>query len=324
MIKKIFLYIILFFTFLNVKAQDYQVSARMGNNKIEIGAQTKILLKADIKKGQIIQFPALLDTLSKHIEVVEIGKIDTNFTKGNDRLLLLQEITVTSFDSGRYVIKPFVFLADNKDSLKTNELVLNVNTLKVDTTEASIKDVFDVYDTPLTFAEFIHEYKYWLLGGFVLIAALVLLFLYLKYWRKKEEEVVVKKPKKVIPPHVIAFEKLEKLKEEKLWQNGRVKKYYTDLTDILREYIESRYKISTGEQTSSEILSACQDLKLDDDRLVELRKIFNLADLAKFAKSEPLPDENDLAFSKSQNFVQQTKETIAVSENVKTNTEKTE
>ena len=258
--KKIILYILLLFTFFNVNAQNIDVSARLDSNKIIIGQQTKILLKATIFANQNIQFPILIDTIIEGVEVIEIGKIDTVFTKGNEKQLLSQEITVTSFDSGGYVLPPFVFFNENKDSLLTNELLLKVNTFAVDTAEAALKDIHNVYDTPMTFKEFIQEYKYWLLGGLALIIAAVLLFMYFKYWKEEKTIEVIKKPKKIIPAHIIATKKLEQLKEEKLWQAGKVKKYYTDLTDILREYIENRYKISTGEQTSTEILDACSTI----------------------------------------------------------------
>lgn len=320
MLKKIILLLTVNFSVLSLSAQKMSVRAQIDSNKIVIGEQTELLLKADIHNSQNIRFPVFQDTIIGGVEVIEVLEIDTAFTKGNERFLLSQKVLVTSFDSGGYVLPPFVFISDKNDTLKTNETLLKVTTVQVDTAETSVKPIHDVYDAPMTFAEFIDTYKYWLLGGFALIVAAVLTFMYFKYWRKKEETVVEKKPKKVIPPHEIAFTKLEKLKEEKLWQAGKVKKYYTELTDILREYIENRYAISTGEQTSSEILDACErEPQISDERVVELRKILTLSDLAKFAKSQPLPDENDMAFAKAKNFVQQTKESVQLSDNVKTN-----
>ncbi len=319
MVKKYLFFIFLIFVFYNANAQNTKVEVELKNKKIVIGQQTEIILKADVSASETILFPILQDSVNKYIEIVETGQIDTTFTKGNQRFLLSQIIKVTSFDSGQYVIKPFVFLLNGKDSLKTKELLLNVQTIAVDTTEKSLKDIHSVYDTPLTFREFIAEYKYWILSVFLLLAGVILMVLYLKYWRKKPTEIEKIKPEKKIPPHILAIEKLEKLKTEKLWQNGKVKQYYTELTDILRWYIEVRFVISTGEQTSSEIIESCKQSKsIENERIIELSQIFTFADLAKFAKSEPLPDENDLAFAKTLNFVQQTKESVQISENVKT------
>ncbi len=319
MIKKILFLGIFYFALFSAYAQKIEVKASINSKQIVIGKQAKITLQASVYAVQAIKFPIFQDSIVKGIEIVEIGEIDTAFSKANSTYLLSQEIIVTSFDSGNYIIPPFVFLANGRDSLLTNDLLLKVNTIVVDTTEKSVKDIYTVYDTPLTFKEFIKEYKYWLIGGFISIVAIVLLVLYFTRWRKKTSEIQTEKPKKAIPFHIIAIEKLEKLKLQKLWQSGNVKQYYTELTDILREYIENRYKISTTEQTSSETIDACMKITdIQPDRISELRLIFSYADLAKFAKSEPLPDENDLAFSKTLNFVQQTKETNLISENVKT------
>jgi len=319
MVKKIIFLGIFYFAFFSAIAQKIEVKALLDSSQIVIGKQAKIKLQASVYAVQAIKFPLLQDSIIKGVEIVEIGEIDTVFSKANSTYLLSQEITITSFDSGSYSLPPFVFLANNRDSLRTNELLLTVKTIAIDTTEKSVKDIHSVYDTPLTFKEFIHEYKYWLLAGILLLAAIILLVLYYKRWRKKPLEQEVEKPKKITLPHFIAIEKLEKLKAEKLWQSGKVKQYYTELTDILREYIENRYKISTAEQTSTETIEACEkNIGIQSDRVSELKLIFSFADLAKFAKSEPLPDENDLAFSKTLNFVQQTKEVQMVSENVKT------
>jgi hypothetical protein len=114
------------------------------------------------------------------------------------------------------------------------------------------------------------------------------------------------KPKE--PAHVVALRALERIKNEKLWQKGQVKLFYSQLTDTLRVYMEERFSFPAMEQTSPEILKSLKGVDLTDDKLLtKMQKILETADLAKFARYEPLPDENDLCLISALFFVNQTK-----------------
>lgn len=114
------------------------------------------------------------------------------------------------------------------------------------------------------------------------------------------------KPKE--PAHIIALRKLDLIKQEKLWQKGQVKQFHSDLSDILRHYIEDRYGIPAPEQITPDILKSLQQVDLPDDKVIEKSKqVLELSDLVKFAKFEPLPDENDLSIMNAYFFVNQTK-----------------
>jgi hypothetical protein len=107
---------------------------------------------------------------------------------------------------------------------------------------------------------------------------------------------------------VIALRELEHIKQEKLWQKGEVKTFHSHLTDVLRDYIEDRYGIPAPEQITSEILESLKSVDLSDDKvLVKIQQVLDLADRVKFAKMEPLPDENALALKNAYFFVNQTK-----------------
>ena len=111
-----------------------------------------------------------------------------------------------------------------------------------------------------------------------------------------------------IPPHELAIRELNEIKLQKLWQQGRNKEYYTQITDTLRRYIYRRFGINAMEMTSYEILDIIT--RENDARSVydTLKQILQLADLVKFAKWRPLPDENDLSIAYSYLFVNQTKQ----------------
>lgn len=105
----------------------------------------------------------------------------------------------------------------------------------------------------------------------------------------------------------MAIRALEKLHSRKLWQNGKHKEYYSQLADIVRIYIEQRYGIGAMEMTSDQILDAVRNV--NDERLREkLRELFGLADLVKFAKLAPTPEDNEQAYFDAYFYVEETKE----------------
>ena len=109
------------------------------------------------------------------------------------------------------------------------------------------------------------------------------------------------------PAHVIAFRELDKLKEEKIWEKGQVKLYYTRLTEVSRQYIERQYGIPAMEQTSHEIMKAFKKSNREDSLLDEmLKELLELADLVKFAREDPLPVDNQTNLNNAYLFVQKT------------------
>lgn len=116
-----------------------------------------------------------------------------------------------------------------------------------------------------------------------------------------------KKEEPKLPPHEQAIKELDEIKQQKLWQQGRSKEYYTLITDTLRKYIEERFGINAMEMTSGEILELIRKNSEAQSVYDNLRQILQLADFVKFAKMNPLPDENDLSMMNAYLFVNQTK-----------------
>jgi len=186
--------------------------------------------------------------------------------------------------------------------------MLEVHTLpKLDSLMNALKGPIDIkapYEAPITFKEIAP----WIFG--VLLAA-GLIFLILYALRKRRNNIpffmIPQKPKE--PAHIIALRELDRIKEEKIWQQGKTKHYYSLLTNVLREYIENRYDIPALEQTSEETISAfrMKGSLVDEKSFDNLKRILGNADLVKFAKYEPLPDENNMALVDSYFFINQTK-----------------
>ena len=123
--------------------------------------------------------------------------------------------------------------------------------------------------------------------------------------RKEEEEEI--NPELLRPADEVALEKLDEIKAQKIWKDGKVKEYQTELTDVVREYIGRRFEVQSTEKTSDETLRAMKPL-IEKDLFSKLSKMLQLADLVKFAKWHTTPDENEMALTTAYEFVQETKE----------------
>lgn len=282
-------------------ASNVNVKAAIDSSFLMIGDQTRIRFEVNQEKGEKVQFPILSDTIVKGIEIVERSKFDTLEQK-DGRITVSTDILVTSFDSALYYIPPFQFVAAD-DTLETNPLSLKVYTLEVDTISKQVFDIKPVYKPPFNWA------KFFIIILIVLsIAALaVFLFFYIKKIRGNKQ---VEEELKMVPlekASVIALRELERIRNEKIWQQGRIKEYYTDVTQVVRQYIEHRFCIQALEMTTDEILQEMRLQRLLEKEVEEkLKQTLLLADLVKFAKWTPAFDDNDRTLTTAFSFVEET------------------
>jgi len=309
----LFLALIGTFSFQNAQAQNIRVSAKLDTLAISLGDQVWITLSAEQPKNEKVLFPVFKDKIIEGIDLLETAKIDTQVID-NQKIRVSQKLLITAFEDSIFSIPPFAFI-HKLDSLFSNSLTLKVNYARLDSTTLAKIDtaqqlkIFDVkapINTPWTFKEFLQLYYIYILIFIGVVLIVVLLVIYLK--RRKLNQPFIKLPEKPKEPaHITALRALDELKAKKLWQAEKVKLYYTELTEILRAYIEDRFSMSTFEQTSHELLESLKHSgKLEKELLNTLKLVLGYADLAKFAKYNPLPDENDLCLKNAYYFVQKT------------------
>ncbi len=302
-VSKILIFaIFLAFPFMLTQAQGIKATAKLDSTKIMIGDRVRLQLQVEHPAKQKVLFPALPDTISK-IEVLERSKIDTIPSADNSIITERQIITITSFDSGHYVLPPFKFVVD-KDTNKiaeTEALLLSVYAPKVDTTQA-IKEIKGPLDLPFSFKEALP----YIIGGVVILAIIIGLYYFFKNRKKKPEEIAIKIPSR--PAHEIALEALKELESEKIWQTQEsgVKIYHSRISDIIRTYIEHRYKIPAMELTTYEILNNFKRTSMGEEQKEKLKQLLQLSDLVKFAKVQPLPNEHELSMANAFDFVSST------------------
>tara|TARA_B100001109_G_scaffold225945_1_gene199753 strand:- start:1191 stop:2159 length:969 start_codon:yes stop_codon:yes gene_type:complete len=300
-----FFLFILGFTSLAQEAKAY-----LKDQEIRIGEQTEIEIEVRFKANEAVIFPALQDTISQFVEIVKASDIDTTFDEEDISIkIFTQTITVTSWDSGFHAIAPLQFKIGDK-TVETAPLLLSVITVPLEE-QADIKDIKPIIEVPFSLSDFLLANRLEI-GGILLLIGLLILayFLYRKYANRPQEEVEAIIPKEAADS--LAFRKLEDLKNKKLWQNGKTKLYYVELSYILREYIGNRYQLHALEHTTDEIMLLVERLpEIDKSWKQKLHDTLLLADMAKFAKQTPLASENETSLQLAYGFIEAT----AVKEN---------
>jgi hypothetical protein len=291
-------------------AQEISAKAGMDTSTILLGQQVTLKIDVSLPKNKTLSWPVFTDSVAPGVEIVSTSAVDTVETSDPQRVNLTQRIRITSFDTGFHTIPSIPFYENGKrDSLHilamTNELFLTVNTVAVDTTRA-IKDIKGVMSVPLTFWEVFR----WVLLGLAIVFLVFAVWYYI-HRRRKNKPVFVIPSRPSVPPHVQALGDLEKLRQAKLWQTGKVKEYHTRLTDILRIYIEKRFNIQAMEMTTDDTLETMKTLLPGTESLQLLRDILQLADLVKFAKEQPLPMQHDGSLNNGIAFVNMTRPSMS-------------
>ncbi|MDE6753083.1 MAG: DUF4381 domain-containing protein [Muribaculaceae bacterium] len=287
------------------------VTARLDSTNLLMGNLTMLHLEAVQDKGKPGGFPIFRNLVpgqgyvgvcGDSIELRTSFKVDT-VELGSGRIQLNYSVPVQAFDSGLFRLPEFVYVSES-DSARSNALTLNVIPVKVTAddpiagfarvAEPENPSVFD--KVPDWLADF-----WWVILIVILLAAAGF-WAYRRY--KKEGTVLRKKPEPT--PYETAIRKLKELKAKNLWEQGREKEYFTDLTDILRVYLDRRFGINAMEMTSREIMDHLYNSDVKDKRDY-IRQILSVADFVKFAKVRPLPADNIEAFENAVKFVEETK-----------------
>ncbi len=285
----------------SIIAQNATVTATLDSQQILIGDQINLDLTATLNDGITVAWPVFKDTITGQLEIVQSSIPDT-VKKETGETVIHQRLVITSFDTGFIVLPPihFVFNQDSAQMLSTEPLLVFVSDIPVEL-EADIKDIKEPLDVPFNWWSVVK----WLLL-LLLIVALVVggIFAYRKYRKQPEEPLARPKPKR--PAHEIALEKLEALRQKKLWQNDQTKEFYIELSDIIREYIEFRFDVLALEMTTDETTSALKLKGVSEQHVGSLKQMLQMADLAKFAKYKPISNENEMCFDIAIQFVKNT------------------
>jgi hypothetical protein len=267
----------------SVFAQQKRVATSIDTTKNKVGAEFKLTIKTSVDTLSKVDFPKLKNMGA--LEVIRSYPVDT--VKDNDRYELIKKYGLTQFDSGQYTIPSIKIFINSKPYL-TDSITVEVANVAVDTLKQKMYDIKGIVPVKSALSD------WW---NYLLIAALILGTGALVYWfvkrqrKKKIEEEVYKTPIER------ATSLLNTLEEKGLWQKGEVKEYYSELTNIARNYIEEAIDIPAMESTTSELIlglkaaSVKKKMTLSQETIQNLERVLKQADLVKFAKSKPLDYE---------------------------------
>lgn len=276
-------------------------------DSIGIGDRFVYSIEVDKDLVQGVFFPSFGGEGAAPYTLIEDMPVDTLKRDGR-RMTLRKRYLLGAFEEGIHRVVPQVMYADKNivDTLYGADTVdLLVTTFQIDSTSHSIFDIKPQKTLPFRMGE-ITGYVKWVIAALLVIAALVYaLRRVLAHYGRSLRDMF--RPAPPQPPHVAAFAALEKLRAERLWQQGKHKQYYSALTDILRTYLVGQFGIGAMEMTSDEIIDAVRGVDLPQKSSMDLTQILREADLVKFAKAAPDAEENEAAYRAAWDFVEQTK-----------------
>lgn len=266
---------VLFCSLYAASQEKTRVEARIDRDSILIGQQITLSLLAEIPETEPIRFFSV-DTID-HFEFIQKGEIDTANTAGGTRLM--QEIVITSFDSGQFVIPAFIF--DAERDIKTDSFLIDVSYSPFDPQQDyhKVKDIIEVETEK-------KENHLWMFiaGGALLL--LIALFFLLKKKKAKPEAVVP------VNPYEKAMKALNDLNPSALTP----KEYYSRLTDIFREYLSEAKKIHSLQKTTDDLVVQLRSLNIEKSLFDSLSQSLRLCDFVKFAKYIPGKEDGDRVF----------------------------
>lgn len=287
-----------------------EIESTIDTNVIRIGEPIQLNVTVSYPTDLEISWP-LFDQKVPEFDLISEGPAQKE--KSENGFTELKTYEITSFDTGFAVIEPikvaYINLSTKEgDTVETILYLIRIRTVSIDTSK-NINPIKSPYTAKRTLADNLH---------YIMIPILVLLLLAIGYYLYKRSQKKDLKPRPdlavpKVPGHETALKKLHVLYERELWQNGEIKSYHSELSEIVREYIESRYQTLALESTTDEIMDSFRKIPVRLELVSDLHSILEISDLAKFAKVKPDAEENERCWHLAKKFVLNTK--IEINEN---------
>ncbi len=293
--------LLFFICFAVVKAEaQVAASAAVDSTHMMIGDHMKLHLSIQYPPQASIQNVDYTGfETDEHIELINNGDFDT--IQSGNLTVLQKDLLFSIYDSGSFNVPPIkVEYARNGRTETTSTFGIPIEVMTPTRDSLYLAPNKDIIEEPLNWQD--------LMPYFLVVLSIILLVgIILFFVNRKKKKVIPPPPPRLVPAHDIANEKLIDLKSKQLWQNGEVKAYQSQLTYIVREYLENRYNTQALESTTSEILDQLKSLKFDDAMKAELQEMLQLADMVKFAKADPPPEAHERLMKYAESFVEKTK-----------------
>ena len=303
--RRHFLFLMATFALLcGLNAQNVEVEGKVNDTKVQVGKPFTLDLSLKVPYGWFVEWNDFaIDTLSEQIDIIKRGNVERT-ADADSNVIVKQQLTLMTFDTGQIQVPSvgLTYARSFDDPMRmqafTDPIDLYSTTITVDTTMA-YKPIVEPLAAPIQAREVFP----WILGALLLVLVCLGIWLLLKRRKTRVDENgnIVRGP--VIPPYDKAVDDLKRLREEKMWQSGKVKEYFSSLTDIAREYIEGQFGVNAVEMTTDDILEEIKPLHFKKETYDKLKDTMEVADLVKFAKYSASTLESDTALSSMTEFV---------------------
>ena len=287
-----------------LRAQEVEVEGKVESKDVQVGKPFTLDLSLKVPYGWFVEWNDFaIDTLSEQIDIIKRSEVERT-ADADSNVIVRQQLTLMTFDTGQIQV-PAVGLTYAKsfdDPLRmkafTEPIDLYATTIVVDTLQP-YKPIVEPIAAPIQMKEVFP----WILAVLLLALAAFGLWYWSKHCKVKvdAEGNIVRGP--VIPPYDKAVGDLENLRQQKLWQSGKVKEYFSTLTDIAREYIEGQFGVNAVEMTTDDILEEVKPLRFSQETYNKLKETMEVADLVKFAKYSAANLESENAMNSMTDFV---------------------
>lgn len=242
--------------------------------------------------------PAVKDSIGP-FELLRVDTLEAQHE--NDRVQPSWTLRLITFDSGKVFIPPVPFsytrAGDTTRRIAmTNPVFLTITGLQIDP-KGELKDIKPPLDAPWLFEDFLP----YIIALLIVALAAAAYYYYRKKKKQKEEGFVP--AKLAIPPAQVALAALRQLEDKHLWQQGKIKEYYSEATEIIRRFLEDQFGILALESTSDEIMQQLKQRQESQSLLKQFLSFFTTADLVKFAKYAPTPAEHETELRWAYEFV---------------------
>jgi hypothetical protein len=303
--KKTLLFLMATFALLGgLKAQQVEVDGKVESTDVQVGKPFTLDLSLKVPYGWFVEWNDFAnDSLTEHLDIIKRGEVERT-ADADSNVIVRQQLTLMTFDTGQVQV-PSVGLTyarsfddPNRFKAYTDPINLYSTTMTVDTTQA-FKPIVEPLKAPIQMKEVFP----WILAALLLVLLVLGIWLLLRRRKRSVDENgnVVRGP--VIPPYDKAVGDLENLRQQKLWQSGKVKEYFSALTDIAREYIEGQFGVNAVEMTTDDILDEVKPLHFSAETYAKLKETMEVADLVKFAKYSTTSLESENAMTSMTEFV---------------------
>ena len=303
--KKTVLFLMATFAlFGGLKAQNVEVEGKVSDQHVQVGKPFTLDLSLKVPYGWFVEWNDFAqDGLSEQIDIIKRGNVERT-ADADSNVIVKQQLTLMTFDTGQIQLPAvgLTYAASFDDPMRlqafTESIDLHVTTITVDTLQP-YKPIVEPIAVPIRMREVFP----WILVALLAILLGIGIWLFLKRRKTRIDENghIVKGP--VIPPYEKAVSDLENLRHQKLWQSGKVKEYFSSLTDIAREYIEGQFGVNAVEMTTDDIMEEIKPLRFPNEAYNKLKETMEVADLVKFAKYSATPLESDTCLNHLTDFV---------------------